>query len=143
MPRGQRGKSGRTIPYQEFDVGTMEPGTTDPESPDFDNLADWYADGDVLEVRIPWMMLGFTDPSRHEVWDNLYAAEEILPTETGSLRVYPALVDAEGRPAAGPTAIEPLSYEWDGWDEPNFHEREKKSYDILREAFVDEELQDP
>lgn len=98
---------------------------------------------DVLEVRIPWMMLGFSDPSRHEVWDNLYAAEEISPIKTERLRVYPALIDADGRPADDSAAIEPLAYEWDDWDEPNFHERAKKSYDILREAFVDEELQDP
>ncbi len=89
------------------------------------------------------MMLGFTDPSRHEVWDNLYAAEEISPTATESLRVYPALVATDGRPAAGPAAIEPLAYEWDDWDEPTYHEREKQSYGILREAFADKELEEP
>jgi hypothetical protein len=31
--------------------------------------------------------------------------------------------------------IEPLSYTWEGWEQPSFHERKKKSYEILSEAF--------
>jgi hypothetical protein len=31
----------------------MQPGITDPSDPNFDNLADWYARGNTLEVRIP------------------------------------------------------------------------------------------
>jgi len=32
------------------------------DAPDFDSLADRYTEGDVLATRIPWRMLGFTDP---------------------------------------------------------------------------------
>jgi hypothetical protein len=134
-------ESGRRIPSEEFDVGTLHAGVTDPESPEFDNLADYYVEGDVLEVRIPWMMLGFTDPSTHTVSDDLYSTDEISPVETEELRVYPALT-AESQSDGDSTDIEPLTYKWEDWDEPNFHERKKKSYSILREAFADEKLRD-
>ena len=33
-----------------------------------------------------------------------------------------------------------LDYIWNGWDEPNFHERKKKGFDILRNAYEDKTL---
>jgi hypothetical protein len=39
-------------------------GSTDTESDRFNNLAGWTAHGAVLEVRVPWMALGFADPSK-------------------------------------------------------------------------------
>jgi hypothetical protein len=65
----------------------MKPGITDPSDPEFNSLADWYAEGDVLEVRIPWTMLGYTDPSKLQVWDYPYKTNEITPVESDELRV--------------------------------------------------------
>lgn len=33
------------VPFEEIEVGMMRRGISDPESPDFNNLADWYAEG--------------------------------------------------------------------------------------------------
>lgn len=133
-------QTGETIPFEEFNAGFMRSGITDPESPDFDNLADWYADGDILEVRIPWMLLGYTDPSSRKVWDYPYEADELKPVPAGPLRVHPVLraVDetVDGKVPA-------LSYSWDGWDEATYHEREKKSFGILRKAFAEKKLVKP
>jgi hypothetical protein len=46
-------ESGERIPFEGFAVGEMKPGITDPSHPEYDSLADWYARGAVLEVRIP------------------------------------------------------------------------------------------
>jgi hypothetical protein len=29
---------------------------------------------------------------------------------------------------------------WKGWDDPNYHERKKKSYPIVKETFSDDRL---
>ena len=76
-------ESKRKIPFEDYEVGVMKPGITDPADPDFDSPADWYAEGDVLEVRIPWTMVGYTHPSTTRVWD--------YPYEAGDLRVYPTV----------------------------------------------------
>jgi hypothetical protein len=128
-------QSEREIPFEDFEVGLMKTGITDPSDPEFDSLADWYAKGDVLEVRIPWMMLGYTDPSKLQVWDYPYKASEVTPVESDELRVYPA-IRSEGQLVE----VEPLSYYWQSWNEPNYHERKKQSYSILREAFKDKQL---
>jgi hypothetical protein len=66
------------------------------------------------------------------VWGYPYESDEFEPVTTEGLRVHPAL-----RPAAGaqPTEVEPTEYAWEGWDQPAFYERKKKSFDIMRESF--------
>ena len=120
-------QSGRKIPFEAFDVGRMTPGITDPDNPGYDSLADWYAKGAVIEVRIPWMMLGYTDPSRLMVWENFYQAGKVRTTRSTGLRIYPATEPGK--------KISPLRYTWSPWNQPPYHERKKQSYYILQKAF--------
>jgi hypothetical protein len=125
-------QSGRKIPFEDYEVGRMNFGITDPSHPEFDSLADWYAEGDVLEIRIPWTLLGYTDPSTLRVWDYPYEADSVEAVRIENLRVYPAV-----RPGGGarPADIDPLTYTWEGWEQPTYHERRKESYAILSKAF--------
>lgn len=119
----------------------MRPGISDPSDPRFDSLADWYAEGEVLEVRIPWTMLGYTDPSSLRVWDYPYKVNGIEAVRNEELRTYPT-VRSEGE--TQPVDIEPLTYSWEGWDVPIYHERKRKSFEILREAFkAHDEVREP
>lgn len=128
-------ETGEEVPFSEFEVGEMKSGVTDPSDPGYDDLADWYASGAVLEVRIPWTMLGYTNPSDHEAWDNLYENDGVRAAESDSLRVYPAASSG-----GGGSEVPPLTYSWRGWDAPDSHERRKKGFPILEEAFADKEL---
>lgn len=131
----------RKVPFEDYEVGKMKPGVTDPSDPDFDSLADWYAEGDVLEIRIPWAMLGFTDPSSLKVWNYPYEAGKIEAAEVDGMRVYPTIRATGDR---SETEVEPIGYIWDGWDQPSFHERKKKSYFELRETFkLHEQVKSP
>ena len=127
-------QSKRKIPFEDYEVGEMRPGVTNPSDPEYDSLADWYAKGDVLEVRIPWTMLGYTDPSTLRVWDYPYEVGGIEALKVDDLRVYPS-VSAKDEGQGPPEAVAPLAYSWEGWDLPTYHEREKKSYGMMREAF--------
>lgn len=126
----------RKIPFEDYEVGKMKSGVTDPSDPKYDSLADWYAKGDVLEVRIPWTMLGFTDPSELKVWDSPYKAGKIEAVRVGGLQVYSAIRSAGDQ---SETKVEPLDYTWDGWDQPTYHEHKKQSYYILQKAFEQHE----
>ena len=125
-----------TIPFDDVEVGRMTEGVTDPKSPEFDNLADWYVRDDVLEIRIPWMLMGFTDPSSLRVWDYPFKAEGLESVEVPGLRIYPTL-----RPAGSSEEedVQRLDYFWSGWDDPAFYERKKESFPILREAYAGKE----
>ncbi len=121
--------TGQRVPAEEAEIGVLRMGTTDPNSPRYDDLADWYAEGDILEVRIPWMMLGFTDPSSALVWNWPYVAGRLEPVRTAGVWLEPRLsIDGTAVPNAAP----PLLYSWKLWDLPEYHERTKISYAIMR-----------
>lgn len=119
-------------PFEAYDVGKLHWGTNDPESDKFNNLSDWYLEGDTLELRIPWMLLGFTDPSRLQVWKYPYGTDSVTPIDTNGISVSAVLSQAGSASKAAPKS---RMYTWDAWDLPAYHERPKQSFDILKDAF--------
>jgi len=124
--------TGQRLPAEEADIGAWRMGITDPDSPAYDSLADWYARGDILEVRIPWMMLGFTDPSGPFVWNWPHLAGRIEPVPASGVWME---VHLSGEGAEIPNAGGAMLYSWRGWQLPEYHERPKVSYAILRSSF--------
>ncbi|WP_172194712.1 hypothetical protein [Saccharibacillus qingshengii] len=121
-------------PFEAYDVGRLHWGTNDPGSDKFNNLSDWYLDGDTLELRIPWMLLGFTDPSRLQVWKYPYQTESVTAIDTDGVAVSAVLSQAGSKMSAAPASRD---YMWDAWDLPSYHERPKKSFDILKDTFAE------
>ena len=50
-------------PFMAEKVGTLKRGTTATGQSDSDSLTAWQYNGNQVEMRIPWMLLGFGDPS--------------------------------------------------------------------------------
>jgi|GEM_PF-221707 len=125
-------ESKKEVPFEDLEVGIMKSGKTDPDDPSSNTLADWYAKGKVLEIRIPWMMLGFTDPSSRQVWKYPYDGNEIDPTTVQGVSVEP-VISSNGKSAR--TSTKPLFYQWKTWDEPTYHERKKHSFEIVRKVY--------
>ena len=118
--------TGETKHAEHMETGELRYGITDPDSEIFDSLADFvYGDG-FVEVRIPWGLLSFRDPSTKEVeadfWKNGYLDGEKIEGINVGVAVDDELTSMQ-------------FYTWDDWDAPIFHERLKKSYDILKERF--------
>ncbi len=124
-----------TMPFEELEVGKLHYGINDPNSPDFNNLSDFYVKDNVIEMAIPWMLLGFMDPSSHMAWENPYKAKGIAPQTVDVVKASPVVVAK----SSSATAQAPQfgSYTWQSWNEPVTHERKKKSYDILQKAFAE------
>ncbi|QRG68999.1 hypothetical protein [Brevibacillus choshinensis] len=124
----------QTVPFEELEVGVMKQGISDPNDPAFNTLADWYVKEDRLEIRIPWMLLGFTDPSSQQVWEYPYKAGALKPVATDGIKIEP-FVQPVGSTVS--PAIEPAFYQWEKWNEPTYHERKKQSFDILRDVYAE------
>lgn len=142
------------IPFDSYETGVLRFGNADPDSPSYDSLADVYAsdkDG-MVELRIPWQLLGVRDPSTHEIngdaWKNGLAAA----AKTEGLRMAAVAYDAGsankdqpgGRTVTGsiPSAsggtlreADMNVYNWNGWELPTYHERLKASYYVLQNLF--------
>jgi hypothetical protein len=81
--------------------------------------------GRVVEIRLPWALLTYADPSSQRVWS---------PRADGSVGSLPApgldvTVAAGGEAAGG-------RYGWKRWNAVEWHERRKAGWDAVRDAFL-------
>lgn len=111
------------------EVGRLKEGNANPNSPDYDSNTDYCISGDTVEIRIPWQLLNFYDPSKCLVIDDFRANNyQIKGLEID--RIYAAAYYDDQ------TEVTQFgAYELKSWDTPQFHERLKQSYYILQEAF--------
>lgn len=134
--------SRKEYPFEDVAVGHMIRGTTDPSDPAYNSSALWQAKGNVVEMRIPWMLLGFTDPSSLQVMGYSDGGGGLNHVTTEGIRFVPWIVDRATHQVAGlgePNTVFPASklplYRWPGWDSVQYKERKKQSYDIMKQAF--------
>ena len=109
-------------PAELADVSRLRWGTADPDARDFDARVTVAGDEAVTELRIPWALLTFSDPSSHRVW------EPHADGTVGTRVVGPLGIEVIGGPE--------ISYEWEGWDAVEWHERRKAGWDAVARAFA-------
>ena len=115
--------------YDITETGKFVYGNGNPGSEDYDSLADYcYGDG-FVEIRIPWQLLNFSNPSEMKIHDDYYlhyGVEEIRIKE-----IYVG-VSTQSSLAVIPMARVALK----GWnDNVEYHERLKSSYYIVQSAW--------
>ena len=116
------------IPFSKFDAGKLTYGISDPNSAEFNSLADFYADNGVIELRIPWLLFNVRDPGTK----NIIADWNVTGAITGQSVESFAFAVCSAQSAG----IVPFgTYAWESWDLPTYHERLKKSYFIVQECF--------
>jgi hypothetical protein len=118
-------------PLELQNAGILRYGSWDPHDPRSDNRSVWQRDGDDLIVRVPWALLGFADPSSHEV---------AVPKPTGGGR---ATLTTQVTPgitmsitAAG-SAQQLSQLTWVNWTRPDYSERLKEGADRFRDSALD------
>jgi len=120
--------TGEIIPFSKFDAGKLTYGVSDPNSKNYNSLADFYAGDGVIELRIPWLLLNVRDPGTK----NIIADWNVTGAVTGQT------VDSFSFGVFSKTAGSSVpfgSYVWQSWDLPTYHERLKKSYAIVSDYF--------
>jgi len=100
----------------------------------------WYIEGNTVHLRLPWGSLNVSDPSSHRVLDDprqfLVSERDVLRTaETDGIFASVLLVDRERQAIADMLSLK-RPFLWEGWEEPMYRMRPKKSYEIIREFFA-------
>lgn len=109
-----------------FETGKLVYGNANPESADFNSLADFCASGDYIEVKLPWQLLNFGDPSRMMIHDDYY--DENYGVEFINIDEMYVGVTQGGYERA---RLEPFKLE--GWGNTvTYHERLKSSYYVMQ-----------
>jgi len=120
------------IPFEEITLGNLIYGVTDPNSSEYNSLADFFIKNNTLEIRIPWMLLGFTDPSTHQVWSYPYRENLGHFTSVTSPGINIECI-VTNKKEGSPSYSTALMYNWENWNYPSYHERKKQSYYMLQE----------
>ncbi|MFI2859101.1 hypothetical protein ACH6EH_18540 [Paenibacillus sp. JSM ZJ436] len=135
-------------PFVDEVVGDLKRGSSNPDNPDFDSLAAWQYKEQVLELRIPWMLLGFADPSSHQAIDySPMESRRAFPTSAvEGITLIPWLQDRGAGKATKPKdssgevldvkSVSP--YVWKGWEgvDVKYSERLKQSYAAMQAYFT-------
>lgn len=118
------------ITAEVFETGILKYGNANPESSDFDSLADYIANGDYIELKLPWQLLNFADPSRMYIHDDYYGGNYgIEYIKINELYAGVASRDQNERLSLSPASLK-------GWgNKVTYHERLKSSYYILQQLW--------
>lgn len=115
---------------QLYQTGKLLYGNGNPNSNEFNSLSDYCFGDDFVEIRIPWQMLNFYNPSRMEINDDYYEH-----TNLRSLKIDKMYIGIGKRGEK----IDLEKLELQGWgNDITYHERLKKSYYILKEYWKKE-----
>lgn len=135
-------RDGKIFPERIYNASILRQGNLSDNS-----LSDFYysKENNFVEIRIPWYLLNFSDPSRLQI---IYSNKEHNITEGLRMIVvsYKPIskndsnaLDLKGKTNVTDIIPESLTdipyYRWHSWDFPEYIMRPKKSYYVMKELF--------
>lgn len=116
---------------ETYETGKLTYGNANPEAEDFNSLADFIFSGDCVELKLPWQLLNFANPSEMMIHDDYYEHYGVEYIQIDEM--YVGLTDSahtEYRVSMEPFALE-------GWGKTvTYHERLKESYYMIQEHWT-------
>jgi len=111
-----------------WETGRLTHGINNPSHRNFNSLADFSFGDDLVEIRIPWMLLNFFDPSTMQVHDDYFDNFGVEGLSINNIYIGVA------RSNSSYVAMSPIYLQaWRG--RLQFHERLKSSFYIIQEAW--------
>lgn len=113
---------------ESYETGKLLYGNANPESPYFNSLADFISAGDYVEIKLPWQLMNFADPSMMQIHDDYYDGNygiEYIKVN----KIYLGVGEGEKRIELSPLKLK-------GWgNKVTYHERLKSSYYIMQDLW--------
>ena len=111
-----------------WETGLLTHGINNPTHSSFNSIADFCFGENLVEIRLPWMLLNFFDPSTKQVHDDYYDCFGVEGMYVYDIYIGVACADSSH------VAMSPIQLKsWRG--NLQFHERLKLSYFIMQEAW--------
>lgn len=115
---------------EKFETGKLKYGNGNPNDPEYDSVSDFIINGNDLELRIPWQLLNFSNPSEMQIHDDYY---ENYGIENLGIREIYAGISSD---SLQDSRIEMGKKKLKGWGKnPTYHERLKQSYYVVKEIW--------
>lgn len=113
---------------ESYETGKLLYGNANPESTEFNSLADFISAGDYIEIKLPWQLMNFADPSKMEVHDDYYDGNYGIE--------YISIDKMYAGVGTGNKRIKLDEIKLKGWgNKVTYHERLKESYYIMQDLW--------
>ncbi len=113
---------------ESYETGKLLYGNANPKSSAFNSLADFCSKGDYIEIKLPWQIMNFADPSKMLVHDDYYDGNygiEYIEID----KMYAGVGTGSERISLGEIKLK-------GWgNKVTYHERLKSSYYIMQDLW--------
>ena len=111
-----------------YETGKLTYGNANPASGSFNSLADFMFGNGFVEIKIPWQLLNFSNPSDMQIHDDYYENYGVDNIAIGSLWV--GMGD-------GSQIIPMFEADLEGWGaDVTYHERLKQSYYVMQDLWT-------
>lgn len=107
-----------------YDTGKLIYGNSTPDSENYNSLSDFYYGENFVEIRIPWQLLNFYNPSKKQIHDDYYENYGVVPLRIKSIYAGVGLPNE---------SISLGEYKLKSWKKVEVTERLKQSYEIIKE----------
>ena len=115
---------------ETYETGLLRYGNGNPQASDYDSLADFIFAGDYVELRLPWQLLNFANPSEMQIHDDYYLHYGVE---------YRKIREAWFGLGDGSERIRLFSLPLKGWGQNvTFHERLKAGYYAMQSLWAGE-----
>ncbi|MDU1966607.1 MAG: hypothetical protein E6748_02915 [Clostridium perfringens] len=116
---------------KSYETGKLVLGNGNPKSEEFNSVADYYINNNYIELRIPWGLLNFKDPSTKSIIDDFYKTFSFDSKKIDYINVGVTIKNNNGESSR----IASKRFNLTSWVKPKYHERLKESYYMLKEEF--------
>ena len=114
-----------------YETGKLVYGNANPEAEDFNSLADFCFSGNYVELKLPWQLLNFANPSEMMIHDDYYEHYGVEYIQIDEM--YVGISHGE----TGGTRIPLAPFSLEGWGKTvTYHERLKESYYMLQDHWT-------
>lgn len=110
---------------QTYETGKLTYGNANPKANNFNSLADFCFGDDFVEIKLPWQLLNFSDPSQMKIHDDYYENYGVENMSVNHMNI------GIGN-GAETIEMQPFNLDKLGRN-PEYHERLKESYYILQD----------
>ena len=121
--------SPRIVESKKFETGKLVHGNSNPLNENYNSASDFYVGNDYVEIRVPWSLLNFMDPSTKQIMDDIYKYFSSKPMTINEINVGVTIKENEEIKEK----LDSTKFKLNSWIKPNYHQRLKKSYYIIKD----------